>query len=320
MPRLLFVKTSSLGDVVHHCPAVTDAARRFPDSRIDWVVEAPFAEVARLHPAVSRVIPVSVRRWRGALASPGTWREIAAFRRALCEVRYDAIVDTQGLLKSALICAGAQGERHGYDRASIREPWAARFYDRVHPVPPSLHAVERNRRLTAAALAYAPEGPADYGLRIPDPDHDEDGNFALLLTMTSREDKLWPEEHWQTVGRRLEARGLACLLPWGSEEERRRCERIATGLQRASVPPRMTLQALARVARRAAIVVGVDTGLAHLAVAAGAPTLGLYCNSDPSLTGLHGAGFVRNLGGIGRAPGPGEVASAMEEALQARAP
>ena len=317
MPRILFVKTSSLGDVVHHCPAVTDVARRHPEAQIDWVVEAPFAEVAGLHPAVRRVIPVRIRRWRGALASPGTWREIAAFRRALRDARYDLVIDTQGLLKSAWICALAQGERHGYDPASAREPWAARFYDRVHPVPASLHAVERNRRLTGASLGYVPEDPADYGLRVPSGGSMPAARFALLLTMTSREDKLWPEEHWRSLGARLEALGLDCVLPWGSEEERRRCGRIAAGLRRASVPPRMALGELARLAGQAACVVGVDTGLAHLAVAVGAPTLGLYCNSDPALTGLHGGGFQRNLGGIGRPPHPEDVAAAAAQALGA---
>lgn len=317
MPRILFVKTSSLGDVVHHCPAVTDVARRFPGASIDWVVEAPFAEVAGLHPAVSRVIPVAIRRWRGALAAPGTWREMAAFRRALREARYDRVIDTQGLLKSAWICAMACGERHGYDRASAREPWSSRFYDQVHAVDTSLHAVERNRLLTGAALGYAPEGPVDYGLHVSPAGEASVERYALLLTMTSRDDKLWPEEHWRALGARLEALGLACVLPWGSEEERRRCVRIAAGLGRASVPPRLSLRELARLANASACVIGVDTGLSHLAVAMGAPTLGLYCSSDPALTGLRGAGFVRNLGGIGRAPLPDDVAAAAAQALGA---
>src|SRR5262245_4750270 len=143
-PRILFVKTSSLGDVVHNGPAVSDAARALPGAEIDWVVEAPFAEVAAMHGAVRRVIPVAVRRWRRALWRPSGWAEMRAFRAALRATRYDAVVDTQSLLKSALIAQLADGLRHGLDRASAREPVAARFYDAVHAVPRALHAVERN--------------------------------------------------------------------------------------------------------------------------------------------------------------------------------
>ena len=152
MKSILFVKTSSLGDVVHHCPAVSDAAARVPGARIDWVVEEPFAGVAAMHPAVRRVIPVSVRRWRAALWHPGVWSEMSEFRRALGAERYDAVIDTQSLIKSALVCRFAHGTRHGMDRASAREALAARFYDVRHRVPRGLHAVERNRRLTAASL------------------------------------------------------------------------------------------------------------------------------------------------------------------------
>src|SRR5689334_10402849 len=146
MARILFVKTSSLGDVVHNCPAVTDAARAVPGAEIDWVVEEPFAPVAKMHGSVRRVITVAVRRWRSALWNPAVWAEIRAVRRALGAERYDAVIDTQGLLKSALITSWGQGTRHGLDAASAREPLAARFYDRCHAVPRELHAVERNRR------------------------------------------------------------------------------------------------------------------------------------------------------------------------------
>ncbi|MFY9314158.1 MAG: lipopolysaccharide heptosyltransferase I, partial [Burkholderiales bacterium] len=134
MPRILFIKTSSLGDVVHNCPAVSDVARCVPDAAIDWVVEDSFAEVAALHPGVRRVIPVSIRRWRGALLSSATWSEMSAFRGALRAERYDAVIDSQGLVKSALLAAMARGRRHGLDRASAREPFAARFYETTHAV------------------------------------------------------------------------------------------------------------------------------------------------------------------------------------------
>jgi len=181
-------------------------------------------------------------------------------------------------------------------------------------VPPELHAVERNRRLAAAALGYSPDGDCDYGLRVageapirmPSP-------YALLLTMTSRDDKLWPEEHWRTLGAWLAQHGILCLLPWGSEEERRRCARIASAVRRAVVLPHMALADVARLARDAGCVVGVDTGLAHLAAALQAPVVGLFCGSDPALTGLHGNGRVRNLGQAGRVPAVGEVQAALTD-------
>jgi len=312
LPRILFVKTSSLGDIVHNCPAISDVARHVRGAAIDWVVEESFAEIAALHPAVRRVIPIALRRWRGALLSPATWSEAAAFRDALRGERYDAIIDSQGLIKSALVVALARGRRHGFDRASVREPLATLFYDAVHPIPTDLHAVERNRRLAGAALGYVPDGACVYGMRVegevslragahasspqvPSP-------YALLLTMTSRRDKLWPLERWSALGAWLEGKGVHCVLPWGTDEERRRCAQIAKAIPGAVVPRRMPLTDLARLARGARCVIGGDTGLTHLAAALEVPVLGLYCASNPALTGLHGSGRTRNLGTAGRPP------------------
>lgn len=313
MLRILFVKTSSLGDVVHNCPAVSEAARRAPGAAIDWVVEESFAEVVRLHPAVARVIPVAIRRWRAAIARPTTWSEIARFRRLLRAERYDCVIDTQGLLKSALLARLARGVRHGFDAASAREPVAARFYDIAQRVPPALHAVERNRRLAGAALGYQPDGACDYGLAAPlGPPPGPAGAYAVLLTMTSRADKLWPEAHWGALARSLAARGMRSVLPWGSDAERSRCERIAAALPGAIVPPRLGLAEIARLLAGARCVVGLDTGLAHLAAALGVPTLGLFCGSDPARTGLFAGPHARNLGAAGAAPEPGEAIAALE--------
>jgi heptosyltransferase-1 len=310
MPRILFVKTSSLGDVVHNCPAVSDVARCVPGALIDWVVEEAFTEVAALHVHVRRVIPVAIRRWRGSLFAAATWSELGAFRAALRSERYDAVIDSQGLLKSALVAAQALGRTHGFDNASAREPFAARFYDVRHAVRGNLHAVDRNRLLAAAALGYRVEEPCDYGLRVapgiasaPASNPAVASNpYALLFTMTSRDDKLWPEELWRSLGIALASRGLECLLPWGTEEERRRCTRIAAAIPGAVVPHRMPLAEIAGLARAARCVVGVDTGLAHLAAALEVPVVGLYCSSDPALTGLHGSGRVWNLGKVGQPP------------------
>ena len=306
--KLLFVKTSSLGDVVHHLPAVSDAAREIPGAEIDWVLEEAFAGVAAMHGAVRRVIPVALRRWRTRCWQRATWAEIGAFRHAVRAERYDAIVDTQSLVKSALISWSALGARHGMDAASAREPLAARFYDQRHAVPRGLHAVERNRILSAAALRYALEGPLDFGVQVPPADEDA-GIYSVFLTMTSRADKLWPEERWIELARAL---GTRVLLPWGSEAERARATRIARALPQANVPARMSLEQLARLFARAQAVVGVDTGLTHLAAAVGARAVGIYCGSDPTLTGLYGSARATNVGALGRAPTAPEVLRALQ--------
>jgi heptosyltransferase-1 len=300
MKTILFVKTSSLGDVVHNCPAVSDAARALPGAAIDWVVEEPFAGIASMHRAVRRVIPVAVRRWRSALWKPSVWSEIAAWRAELRRERYDAVVDTQSLFKSALIGKLALGMCHGLDRASAREWLAPAFYDVRHSVPRNLHAVQRNRLLTASALGYEMDQAADYGLRVPETGK---SGYVVLLTMTSRADKLWPEERWVELGRAL---GAPSVLPWGSERERARAERIAVRIG-AAVLPRKNLAELASLFVKARAVVGLDTGLTHLAAALGVPAVGIYCGSDPALTGLHGAPRARNAGGPGRAPSVAEV-------------
>ena len=321
MPRILLVKTSSLGDVVHNCPAASDIARCVPGAVIDWVAEEPFDEIAALHRSVRRVIPVAIRRWRGELLSAATWTGLGRFRRALREERYDFVIDSQGLVKSALVAAFARGARHGFDHGSAREPFAAAFYGARHAVPVGLHAVERNRRLAAEVLGYTLEGACDYGLRAAaqlavDAGVTASSPYALLLTMTSRDDKLWPEAHWCSLGSALEARGMQCLLPWGTEDEKRRCERIAASIRGAVVPRRMSLGELASVAGKARCVVGVDTGLAHLAAALDVPVVGLYLGSDPALTGLVASGpaaeaRVRNLGGPGATPAVDEVLAAL---------
>jgi len=301
MTTILFVKTSSLGDVVHNCPAVSDAARAFPGAAIDWVVEEPFAGIAAMHPAVRRVIPVAVRRWRSALWKPATWSEIGAWRRGLQRERYDAVVDTQSLLKSALITSLALGKRHGLDRASARELLAPLFYDVRHAVPRGQHAVERNRQLAALALGYSLSGPPDYGLRAP---ASAKSAYAVLLTMTSREDKLWPDERWIALAHELR---MPTMLPWGSDAERERAQRVAAAVGGTTMPRRLGLDELASLFVGAAAVVGLDTGLTHLAAALGKPTVGIYCGSDPVLTGLYGSPHAMNVGAPGRIPQVDEV-------------
>jgi heptosyltransferase-1 len=315
--RILLVKTSSLGDVIHNLPVASDICRALPQAEIDWVVEENFAEIPKLHPAVGRVVPVAVRRWRKALLSPATWREIGAYRRVVRRPAsaefYDAVLDTQGLLKSALLAAPAQGPKLGHAASSAREPLAARFYDRGYDVPKALHAVERNRRLAAAALGYALDVlPLDYGIQAPALAASwlPPGDYAVLLTATSRADKEWPEDDWRALGTALNATGLRCVLPGGSPAERSRAVRIAHNLGRAVAAPPLNLTELAGLLAGASIVVGVDTGLVHLAAALGRPTIALYCASDPALTGVLGSGPYLNLGGRGTPPPAAEAVAA----------
>jgi heptosyltransferase I len=314
--HVLLVKTSSLGDVIHNLPVATDIARAFPGAVIDWVVEEAFADIPRLHPAVRHVIPVAVRRWRKQLLAARTWDGLREFRRVVRGEPYDAVIDTQGLLKSALIAWQARGKRFGYAAGSAREPVAARFYDRRFDVPKSLHAVERNRLLAAAALGYAlPEPDAngpDYGLEVT---RDPRGNSAVLLTATSRADKLWPEERWIALGKRLTSIGLECRLPAGSAAERERAARIAGQIPGASVVPPSSLMELARLLASARVAVGVDTGLIHLATALGCPSIALFCASEPALTGVHGGTTAINLGHRGAAPDTETVIAAVASAV-----
>src|SRR6185312_1984087 len=215
MADILFIKTSSLGDVIHHMPALTDARAHLPGAHFSWLVEEAFAPLSALHPAVDAVVPVAWRRWRKSLAAPATMREIGASLRAIHAPHYDEIVDSQGLLRSALIARVARGRRHGYGGGSIREPLAAAFYDVRHKVSRALHAVERNRILTGLALGYVPRGAPDFGLdrarfRGSGP------RYAVLLHATARPEKEWPEADWIALGNALARDGYDLVLPWGS--------------------------------------------------------------------------------------------------------
>lgn len=307
--RFLLVKTSSLGDVIHNLPVVTDLRAHFPEAEIDWVTEESFADIARLHPGVRRVIPVALRRWRKSLLATDTWREMRAFRATLQAENYDLVIDTQGLLKSALITRMARGRCCGYDTSSAREPMAARFYDATFEVPKNLHAVARNRRLAALAGGYIASAAPDYGIAAP-PAPTFRGTETILLTATSRDDKLWPEDSWIAAGRALHDRGLNCLLPAGSATERERAARIAQAIPGAVALPPLSLPELAAQLADARIVIGVDTGLVHLAAALGRPTLALFCASDPALTGVCATTPAINLGARGRPPSVEHVLAA----------
>ena len=327
---ILLVKTSSLGDVVHNLPVVSDLRRTFPEAQIDWLVEEGFADIPRLHPAVRRVIPVALRRWRKGLLNAKTWQEVAQSRQCLQRDTYDAVLDTQGLIKSGLLVSQARmapgGRRCGYAAEAAREPLAAGFYDATYAIPKNVHAVERNRWLAAAAFGYPPDLPLDYGLSgIPSMapnDWLSVGPYAVLLTATSRDDKLWPEERWHQLMTALAQQGLRCVLPAGSAKERERAQRLVAAMTEhlpSSVAPPLSIAELAGLCAGAQLVVGLDTGLTHLAAALGRPTLALFCGSQPKLTGVYAGdpptSRVLNLGAAGAPPSADAVVTAALDML-----
>jgi heptosyltransferase-1 len=316
MANILFIKTSSLGDVIHHMPALTDARSARNDAAFTWLVEEQFAPLVRLHPAASEVIPVAWRRWRKSVYAPATLAEIGGSFRAIRARQYDDVVDSQGLLRTALLTRIARGRRHGYDASSIREPLASRFYDVRYRVDRRLHAVERNRILSGLALGYVPQGAPDFGL---DRGRFASGasRYAVLLHATARPKKLWPEAHWIALGRALgEGQGLELVLPWGSEIERVRSETIARKVPGARVPERAPLDRVAKLIGGAQFVVGVDTGLLHLAAALSVPLVAIFTGSKPGLTGPVGSGRLSILGDDGMPPSVDAVIDAVAKIVR----
>ena len=315
--RILIVKTSSLGDVIHNLPVVSDIRRQFPAATVDWCVEENFAAIPRLHPGVDRIIPVAIRRWRKKLFQSATWREIGACRAALSSVGYDNVIDTQGLVKSAIVARWARAPLAGYAADSAREPLAARFYDERCSVATDLHAVVRNRQLVAAALAYPLSGEPDYGIAVAGSTFDwlPATPYVVFLTATSRDDKLWPEAHWLALGRQLYELGYCAVLPGGNPFERERANRLAAGIPGAVAAPPMSIPELASLLAGGRAAIGVDTGLTHLAVALKIPTVALYTATDPGLTGVLGSGFFRNLGGKAQLPTAAAVLAELQGAL-----
>lgn len=304
MQKILIVRMSSMGDVIHNLPAVTDLARACPGVQIDWVVEEGFQEIPRLHPAVHKVIPVALRRWRKTPLATLKSSDLTTFGIALRNERYDLVLDSQGLLKSALVARMARGPLAGFDRNSIREPAASFFYQQRYAVSRNQHVIDRNRQLSALALGYELAGPIDYGLRVPTLSLPwlPQGPFVTLLTATSRTDKEWAESSWLEIGRRFAAQGIACILPWGSIAERARSQRLAASIPQAICPPRLSLTEAAALLGGSRIVVGVDTGLAHLAAAVATPVVAIFCASDPQKTGVRSDTGAVNLGGHGLPP------------------
>ncbi len=287
--KVLIVKTSSLGDLIHTLPAVTDAAAAIPGIRFDWVAEEPFTEVPCWHPAVDRAIPVAIRRWRQAWIKSWSTGEITAFRRNLRQRDYDLIIDAQGLYKSALLARMARGVTVGLDADSAREPGAARFYHRGIRIARDRHAIERVRSLFAQALRYTrPETEPDYGIS-PEVQIRPSRPYIVFLHGTTWSTKLWPVEYWVELAAMVAANGYDLYLPWGNEDEKRRARQIISQSGAGELLPRLTLSEMKDRLAGAAGVVGVDSGLAHLAAALSLPAVTLYGPTRTELTGAVGS-------------------------------
>lgn len=301
MKRVLIIKTSSLGDVIHTLPALTDAQTALGEVQFDWVVEENFAEIPRWHPAVRKVIPVAIRRWRKHIVQSifsGEWKN---FKQQVRHEQYDAVIDAQGLLKSAWLSRYAQGPVYGLDKRSAREPMASRFYQFSMAIARQQHAVERVRELFARSLDYSLQDlPLDYGIAEYLASQDDvsrinDANVSpkqvMFLHGTTWVTKHWPEQYWSEMADRITALGHQVVIPWGNEQEYQRACRIqqhCSHAQQVRVLDKMGLNELVKQIRLVDVVVAVDTGLAHLAAALDKPTVALYGPTSPGLTGTYG--------------------------------
>ncbi|HEV8541614.1 MAG TPA: lipopolysaccharide heptosyltransferase I [Verrucomicrobiae bacterium] len=291
--RVLLIKMSSLGDVLNALVGVTDAVRARPEITFDWVVEEAYLDIPGWHPAVQKIIPIALRRWRKELLKTLRTFEWLQFRKELRRTKYDVVLDAQGLYKSAWVGGHARGSLVGRSAGSAREGGAALLYTRRYAVDLQRPEVEQVRELFAAALGYpTAEGPADFGIdlrrigsaRIKPP-------YAVLLHGAAWSSKLWPEENWILIGKNLQKRGLKVLLPWGNEAEQKRARQIASHCG-GEVLEKMAIGGLAPTLAKARLAVGLDTGLTHASVAFGVPTITLYGPSVPIFNKVAGARLI----------------------------
>ncbi|MCE2679383.1 MAG: lipopolysaccharide heptosyltransferase I [Burkholderiales bacterium] len=277
MNRILIVKTTSMGDVIHALPVLSDLRRAFPGAQIDWMVEEPFADLVRLHHGVGEVVPVALRTWRKKGVAE-LWRQWKRLRAQLAPKPYDAVIDLQGLMKSALLAKAASGPRLGPGFRHAREPLAACFYSKTASWNASSHAVERLREITASLLDYPLSGDPDFGIQtvaaqssaLNEPKH------AWFFHGTARAEKSWSVENWRLLATKLTSDGFRISLPWGTDAERKQAETIAAHIDDVTVLPKMNLGTLALRLQSADLVVGVDTGLVHLSGAMQLPLVALF--------------------------------------------
>lgn len=320
--HVLIVKTSSMGDVLHTLPALTDAMHAIAGIRFDWAVEEGFAEIPTWHPAVDKVLPLAIRRWRKHWFGSKVREERFLFKREVQSRNYDLVIDAQGLIKSAaLVTRIAKGIKHGQDSRSAREPFASLWYDKRHEISKKQHAVQRTRDLFAKSLGYPlPDTVGDYAIAqhfLSELPADAD-QYLVFLHATTRDDKHWPESHWRELSGLLAESGMQIKLPWGTEKEHQRAARLADGYSFVEVLPKLSLEQVARALAGAKAVVSVDTGLSHLTAALDRPNITLYGPTDPGLIGGYGKNqhVLRPLQGNSMASiSAGQVAVMLKEII-----
>lgn len=287
--RILLVKTSSMGDLIHTFPALTDAGRAIPGIEFDWLVEDIFAEIPEWHPLVKDIIPVALRRWRKNIFTAQTFREWRALRRILKQKHYDLIIDAQSLVKSAFLTYLGQGKRVGLDWTSARESLASLAYKKKLNVNFKQHAISRMRELFAKALGYEMVGDEpDFNLSIKHKPTEASPPYLVFLHGTTWESKLWPETYWQQLVEYANQAGYKIKMTGGNEDEHLRAQRIAHGKQNVDLMPRLSLSHMANLLSHAKAVVAVDTGFGHLAAALDVPTISIYGSTNPTYTGALG--------------------------------
>jgi heptosyltransferase-1 len=327
--KVLLIRLSSLGDVLHNMPIVADILTHYPDAKIDWVVEEAYVDLVKLNPAVHKIIPFGLRRWRKNLFSPSVYKEIAAFKKTLQSTTYDVILDTQGLLKSGAIMGLAHGGvKVGLANAtegSGFETTSRIFHTMSVPVEKFTHAVLRGRQVAARALGYLDKidnMPTDFGLTIPDlqPDWLPQTDYAVFFYGTAGASKKWPAHDWITLGKHINRLGYPILLAWGNSTEMLEAEQLAAHSSNVQVLPKLSMMEAIVLAQRAALVVGVDTGLTHIAAAFYRPTIEIYCASPRWKTEGNWSDKIINLGDEGTPPNVAEVVEAVDQLSKVPSP
>jgi heptosyltransferase-1 len=308
--KILVVRLSSLGDILHLFPAVSDLRRCFPDAEIHWLVEPAFAQMVSWHSAVDKVIEVPLRSHK-----KNWWkvpRLLSGLRRRLRAEKYDLVLDAQGLLKSVLLARLAGVDIYGFDKDSARESLASKFYRKTASVAPGLHVIEKNRQLVARLFGADISHPADFGLdffrrqqiSVDIPDAFKaltEKPCVVLLHGTTWNSKYWPESSWLELAHLLTQQGVLCLLPWGNEEEHLRALRIADATQ-AHVLPRLSLTELIIVLLHTQGFVSVESGIGHLATVLDIPGLMLHGPTDPGYSGIIGKYCLHITSGLECSP------------------
>lgn len=294
--RVLIVKMSALGDILHTLPALTDAVRAIPGIEFDWICEEPFKDIARLHPAVKQVFPHGRLRWKKKRLAKETLAEQFSYYRHIRQTPYDLIIDAQGRIKSARVGWLCKGTLVGLDKHSATDGETSIFYRQGYPVPRKMNAVERVRLLFAQALNYELNGEPDFGVRaeLLNQEFPEHSGKLIFFHGTTWQSKHWPEQKWLNLLALAKGADKPVILPWGNAIEKERAQRLTEQADWGEVLEKMNLWQLSGVISRCEAAVGVDTGLMHVAAATGIPTISIFGSTSVELTGACGS-QVTNL-------------------------